>query len=209
MSADSAGSRVGRWRGQILQERRLSELIGTVLGILADGRVTKTEALQLHGWIRENPEVAARWPVNILVYRLERVLEDGRIDRRERRHLAALLAEVRGLAGAVATLASDLPVDHPQPPVSFAGRVFVLAGEMAYGSHRACAQEIAVLGGRVDPAVSARTDFLVLGSRGGEAWNQAPFGSAVDEVVLLRSRGRKIAIVSEDHWVGFLPEGIR
>lgn len=180
MSADSAGSRVGRWRGQILQERRLSELIGTVLGILADGRVTKTEALQLHGWIRENPVVAARWPVNILVYRLERVLEDGRIDRRERRHLAALLAEVRGLAG-----------------------------EMAYGSHRACAQEIAVLGGRVDPAVSARTDFLVLGSRGGEAWNQAPFGSAVDEVVLLRSRGRKIAIVSEDHWVGFLPEGIR
>lgn len=205
-SIESAGGRASLLQSRKRLEQGLAQMVGLMRGIVADGRVSTEEAGHLVRWTRENPDVAARWPANLLARRLEQIVRDGRVDGRERKHLAALLAQLTtDPAGLAPTLATDLPADRPEPDVVFEGRTFVLAGEMAFGPRRACEREIVELGGRCERSVSRRTDYLVIGSLAGEDWAQEGFGALVDEVVQYRARGVPIAIVSEECWSRALP----
>lgn len=198
--------RARRIQEQSRLERDLAELVGVVRGIVADGSVSSEEAERLARWTRENPEVAARWPANLLAHRLEAIVRDGRVDPRERAHLEAVLGQLAHNPGWMAfSLATDLPVDDPPPEVLFASRTFVFAGEMAYGPRRACEREVVELGGTCEPTVSRRTHYLVLGGLSGSSWSQEGFGPQVDEAVNLRARGVGIHIISEDHWAAALP----
>lgn len=205
MSAEPSG-RARRLQERSRLERELAELVGVVRGIVADGSVSPDEAERLARWTRENPDVAARWPANLLARRLEAVVRDGRVDAREREHLRAVLGQLaRNPDGLGISLATDLPVDHPEPEVVFASRTFVFAGEMAYGPRRACEREVVELGGACEPTVSRRTHYLVLGGLSGSDWSQEAFGAQVDETVHLRQRGAAIAIISEERWASALP----
>lgn len=181
-------------------------MLGLVRGVVADGRVSPQEATGLAEWTRGNPDVASRWPANVLARRLEHIFRDGRVDGRERRYLSSVLGQLaEGPAGLGASLATDLPVDAPPPEVRFDGRVFVFAGEMAYGPHRACEREVVELGGSCERSVTRRTDYLVIGQIAADDWAQQGFREDLDEVVQYRSRGAQIAVISEEHWAAALP----
>ena len=187
-------------------EKSLSELVGLVRGVVADGVVSAEEADRLARWTRENPEVSGRWPANLLARRLVQVYRDGRADRRERQHLKDLLdqlAENSGSGGL--SLATDLPISRPPPDVAFEGKTFVFAGAMAYGPRRACEREVEELGGRTEKGVTRRTDYVVVGSIAAADWSQAEFGDVLDEVVQYRARGVPIDVITEDHWASSLP----
>ena len=183
-------------------------MVGLVRGVIADGSVSADEANHLSEWTRENPEVATRWPANILSRRLERIFADGRVDSRERKHLGALLSQLAenpgGLGGGFPT-ATDLPLTVPEPAVTFEGKTFLFAGEMAYGPTHACEREVQELGGTAERGVNRRTDYVVLGAIGAADWCQAPFGKVINEVVQYRARGLPIAVISEEHWTAALP----
>ena len=203
-----AAGRARRLRERERVEHGLSEMIGLVRGVLADGFVSSDEAEHLAKWAREHPEVAVRWPANLLARRLEQIFHDGRVDSRERKHLASLLGQLAenpaGLSD-VFTLATDLPISRPEPEIVFEGSTFVFAGEMAYGPTRACEREVEELGGICERTISRRTDFVVIGSISAQDWCQTGFGELVDEVVQHRARGAEIAVISEEHWVAALP----
>jgi NAD-dependent DNA ligase len=201
----------GSARARVLQEQRrvehgLAELVGVIQGLLADGTVSTEEADRLARWTRDNPDVAARWPANLLALRLAKIMADGRLDGGERRSLEALLGQLASTAGWVSgTLATDLPVDDPPPPVVFESRTFVFAGDMLYGPRRSCEREVTELGGSCERTVSRRTDYLVLGGLAALDWSQEGFGAQVDAAVRLRTRGAVIAIIAEEHWAQALP----
>lgn len=202
----SAGGRARHLGERRRLEQGIAEMIGLVRGVIADGSVSADEAHHLARWARDNPDVATRWPANLLARRLEQIVRDGRVDGYERRHLAALLGQlIQDPAALDLVLATDLPVDRPEPPIVFEGRTFVFAGEMAYGPRRSCEREVLELGGECERAVTRRTDYLVIGSLSATEWRQEGFGSMVDEVVQYRARGVPIAIVSEEHWAAALP----
>lgn len=180
-------------------------MVGIVQGIIADGHVSSEEAAQLAVWTRDHPDVARRWPANLVARRLEQIFQDGKVDARERKHLAAILGQLARNPATPVDLATDLPVDDPPPDVSFEGRTFVFGGEMAYGPHRACEREVLELGGHCERAVTRRTDYLVIGSIAADDWSQVGFGSLVDEAMQHRARGTKVAIISEEHWAEALP----
>lgn len=187
-------------------EQGLAEMLGLVRGVIADGTVSADEARQLARWTREHPDVATMWPANLLARRLEQIVRDGRVDARERKHLGSLLGQLTENGAALGfLLATDLPIDRPEPEVAFEGRIFVFAGEMAYGPRRACEREVVELGGECERTVTRRTDYLVIGTLASTDWAQDGFGSMVDEVVQYRARGVPIAIVSEEHWADALP----
>lgn len=181
-------------------------MLGLVRGVIADGSVSEEEARRLARWTRENADIAAQWPANLLARRLEQIFRDGRVDARERRHLTAVLGQLtEGPTGPAFSLATDLPVDMPEPEIVFEGRIFVFAGDMAYGPRRACEREVVELGGECERSVTRRTDYLVIGALSATDWTQAGFGAMVDEVVQYRARGVPIAIVSEQLWGDALP----
>jgi hypothetical protein len=201
-------SRTKRFDAQRRLEHGLAEMVGLVRGVVADGRVSEEEAHRLSAWARENPEIATRYPANLLSRRLERIFMDGRVDRRERARLAAMLAQLAdnpsGFGGGY-PLATDLPLTQPPPEVVFEGQTFVFGGEMAYGPLHACEREVMELGGSCERAVNRRTDYVVIGSIAAGDWCQGAFGGLVDEVVQYRSRGVPIAVITEEHWVAALP----
>jgi NAD-dependent DNA ligase len=204
VSSASGRSRLLREQGQV--DQGLAEMVGMIRGIVADGRVSGEEATRLESWTRENPLVATRWPANMLARRLAMMVRDGRVDSGERAHLEAVLGQLAETQGRLALpLATDLPVDRPAPSVVFEARTFVFAGEMAYGPLRACEREVVELGGASERAVSRRTDYVVIGSLAAEDWTQSGFGGHVDEVMQLRARGVRIAIISEEEWASALP----
>lgn len=182
-------------------------MIGLVRGVIADGRVSPDEAHRLSEWAREHPEIATRYPANLLSRRLERIFMDGRVDGRERRRLRAMLTQLAdnpsGFGGGM-PLATDLPLSRPPPEIFFEGQTFVFGGSLAYGPTHACEREVTERGGTCESTINRRTDYLVLGALAARDWAQAPFGSLIDEVVLYRTRGVPIAIVTEEHWVAAL-----
>ncbi len=201
-----ASTRVDRIEERRRIEKGLAEMVGIARGIIADGRVSSDEAERLALWARENPDVAARWPANLLARRLEQVFRDGRVDARERKHLASLLGQLaENPSGLGFALATDLPFDHPPPEVTIEGSTFVFAGDFAYGPRRTCEREVEELGGECERAVTRRTDYLVIGRPSTGDWSQREFGSMINEVVRYRARGVPIAIVSEESWTAALP----
>ena len=203
----SGTGRAGALRTQRRVEAGLAEMVGLVRGVIADGVVSSDEAAQLSSWTREHPEIAERYPANVLARRLERIFQDGRVDSRERTRLAALLEQLAtnpaALAGGLG-LATDLPITRPPPEIEFEGKTFVFGGEMAYGPTHACEREVTERGGSCERRVNRRTDYLVIGHIGADNWCQTPFGELVDAVVRYRARSVPIAIVSEAHWVDAL-----
>lgn len=182
-------------------------MVGLVRGVLADGRVSEDEAERLSDWARGNPELATRYPANLLARRLERIFLDGKVDTRERTRLGAMLAQLAenptGFGGGY-PLATDLPVTRPAPEVRFEGKTFVFAGDFAYGPTHACEREVTELGGLCERAVNRRTDYVVIGTIAANEWHQESFGDVVDEVVQYRTRGVPIAVITEEHWAAAL-----
>ena len=182
-------------------------MVGLVRGVVADGIVSGDEAARLAEWTRANPDIATRWPVNLLAQRLGRIFSDGRADAQERRRLAAMLAQFSENHDTVRggfPLATDLPITRPEPTVEFEGRTFVFAGEMLYGPTHSCEREVLELGGTCEHIVNRRTDYLVIGELSGDDWSQDSFGRLVDDVVQYRARGIPIAVMTEEHWVAAL-----
>jgi NAD-dependent DNA ligase len=199
-------------RAQALQAQRkveqgLAEMVGLVRGVIADGRVSEDEAHRLSEWTRENPEVATRYPANLLARRLERIFMDGRVDGREKKRLASMLAQLAenptGFGGGY-PLATDLPLTRPEPEVTFEGQTFVFGGDMAYGPLHACEREVMERGGVAERTVNRRTDYVVIGQLAANDWCQSAFGGLIDQVVEYRSRGVPIAVITEDHWADAL-----
>jgi len=180
-------------------------MFGLVRGVAADGVVSADEASRLSEWTRDNPEVAARWPANVLARRLERIFADGRLEARERHRLAAMLSQLADNPLQGFPLATDLPITHPEPEVTFEGQTFVFAGEMAYGPTHQCEREVIELGGTCERGVNRRTDYVVIGAFAASDWAQTAFGPLVDEVVQYRARGVPIAVITEEHWAAALP----
>jgi hypothetical protein len=204
----SPGGRARALRSQRRVEQGLAEMFGLVRGVAADGVVSTDEATRLSEWTRANPEVASRWPANILARRLERIFADGRLESRERERLTAMLSQLAENSSGLTTgfpLATDLPITRPEPEVTFEGQTFVFAGDMAYGPTHQCEREVMELGGNCERGVNRRTDYVVIGTLGAGDWAQGHFGGLVDEVVQYRARGVPIAVITEEHWASALP----
>jgi hypothetical protein len=99
-------------------ERDLSEMLGLIKGVLADGVVTEGEAKLLKDWARHHPDATEVWPVDILKTRLDKIFADGRVDDAEREDLAELLQSIVGGTAGIITgqdAATTLPIDRPPP----------------------------------------------------------------------------------------------
>lgn len=91
------------------------------------------------------------------------------------------------------------PVD-PDGVEVVGGKRFVLTGDFACAGGKDTAKElIKAAGGRVTGGVSGRTDYVVVGSKGSDAWAYGKFGTKVKAALNFRLQGKSnIRIVSED-----------
>ncbi len=184
-------------------ERDLSEMLGLVKGLLADGVVTEAESALLANWAEQHPDAVEQWPLPALKARLDQVFADGRVDEVERRDLAELLeAIVGGTAGIIIgeDAATELPVDQPPPALLWNESVFVFTGKFAFGPRAECERETLKLGGLCEANITRRTRYVVIGTFGSRDWVHTSFGRKIEKAVEYRADGVPLAIVGEDHW---------
>ena len=78
------------------RDRDVSEMLGLVKGMIADGVVTADEARFLKDWGANHPDVLVHWPARVIFGRLQQYFADGHIDEEERLELRDLLTAVVG-----------------------------------------------------------------------------------------------------------------
>jgi hypothetical protein len=203
LDAQPAGP-FNHWRRS---DRSTSELIGLARGIMADGTVNKAEFDLLVDWLESNPDSLYCYPGNVLLKRVERILEDGVVEQEELDDLGELLRQLTGesqgrIQGANAS--TELPLNDPAPPVEFQGRCFVFTGKFALGPRTICEEEVVRRGGRTNYTITQKVDYLVIGVIGSRDWYHTSHGRKIEEAVRNRENGHGIAIISEDHWAEHL-----
>ncbi|MFJ7313624.1 BRCT domain-containing protein [Pseudomonas sp. NPDC098747] len=186
-----------------IDRRSADALVGIAAGLAADGKINQQEAEFLKTWIESHLIHLADPVVNILYTRLAQMLSDNVLDAEESVELLEMLRQFAGLpVGALqsTTTPTSLPLDNPAPDMSWADRVFLFTGVMAYGPRKDCEALIVERGGVIGGSVSKKIHYLVVGSIGNDQWLHSTYGTKIKKAVELRNSGVPIAIVSEDHW---------
>ena len=187
--------------------RSIDELIGLCRGFLADGAIVQQEAEFLRDWVDRHAEFRNDFPYNIVYQRLHEALEDGVLDSDEEADLLDCIAKLVGgeiALGEVASLATALPLDNPEPPILLPAHTFVVTGTFSYGPRRDVCKAIAERGGEIKPSISKNVNYLVVGTVGSRDWIHSSYGRKIEAAVELRQQGIPIAVVSENHWVRYL-----
>lgn len=196
-------------RSARISDRSVDELIGLCRGLLADGSIIQSEAEFLLNWMKVNQVNCMQWPMNMLFGRVSAMLEDGMLDSSERTELFDLLTKFTGGllpeeaadSGLVVSGSTALPLDDPQPSVTFDGRTFCFTGEMCFGPRRNCEQLVLELGGLVRSTINKGLDYLVIGTIGSMSWAHSTHGRKIESAVSLRHQGFPLALIDEQHWL--------
>lgn len=198
-------------RSDHISERSVDELIGICRGLLADGAIVQAEAEFLLKWMQANKTDCMEWPMNMLFGRLSACLEDGVMDPSEETELMDLLMKLTGgglpadellESGLVVSGPSSLPLNSPEPRITFAGKLFCFTGEMCFGPRKSCEDLVKKLGGATKTSISKQLDYLVVGEIASLAWIHSTHGRKIEAAVEVRGQGHPLAIIGEQHWLG-------
>jgi hypothetical protein len=183
----------------------MADLFALMRQIVADGVVTPAELAGLGRWLMAHEHLLDFWPCDVLVWRLQRIFEDGIVSPEEYDDLAAILAEFA--AGPPAempddtALASTLPADDPPPTIRFADRVFVFTGKFLYGTRAICEREVIQRGGRPERSITKRAHYVVVGTVASRDWLHSDMGTKILKAMEYRDAKRlPLAIVTEECW---------
>lgn len=126
---------------------------------------------------------------------LAQIVEDGSIDDNEQ----ALLAE---FASTMTNPISDDPITEVK------GKRFVLTGDFdVEGGKETMKKMVKAAGGTTLGSVSGRTDYVVLGAKGSEAFAYDGYGTKVKKTLDLQLTGKsKVKVVSEEALMSYFSE---
>lgn len=188
--------------------KAIDQLTGVCAGILADGAVSEAEAKFFAEWVNQYTHLEPIWPFTDVLARVERIFSDGQCDEDEREELKGVMESLCGYtsdANPSETYSTTLPLDEPFPELVFPEREYVITGKFAFGTRKKVCEAILGRGGvPVDSSPTRRSHYLVVGLFSSRDWINTNHGRKIERALELRSSGSGIAIISEQHWNGFL-----
>ncbi len=199
---------IGRTMANDAQKLRKSceALLGICAGILADGQVNEHEIRFLDLWLKDNPDISAVWPGEIIVKRVHEVLADNIITLDEIEYIKKTLTELIGgsmqESGAVSGLSTQLPInDDRANPIIFSDAGFCFTGNFIFGTRSACERAILQRGATASSNVTMNLKYLVIGTMVSRDWANTSHGRKIEKAVEFQKKGHSILIISEEHWV--------
>jgi len=182
--------------------RNMDELIGMCRMVLADGHVDDNEAHLLLNWIESHYHAKDAWPGNMLYERLSHAMVQGHIDPAEESDLLEVLGKIAG--GPPTTghpgVSGAIPFDDPLPAILYQSQRFALTGRFVYGDRSRVEKAIESRGGECSDSVSAKCGYLIVGTIGSDEWLHSNFGTKIAKAVEMKTAGKQIKIVTEQHW---------
>jgi NAD-dependent DNA ligase len=187
-------------------ENSINELLGILLGVAADGKITNDEFEALDKWLIDNSHISDKWPANILIERIKDFKTDGVVDEEEKHDLLESLKKITGQRfdetgdahGAIAEVFSDEISEfyHQDKKVCFTGK-FVC------GTRSVCEKSAREKGAIIAKSITTDLDVLILGTLASRDWRFTSHGRKIEKVLEYREKGREIIILSERTWLKF------
>jgi len=203
-SGDEFYNRVG---GDRIGSRQIDELIGIARGLVADNQINQAEVEFLQKWLAANLHINDQPVVRVLYKRIGEMLSDCVIDDDEKTELLDTLnafsnRQIDGLGEILK--ATSLPLNDPEPPLTFAGQRYCFTGTFNFGCRKDCESAVEGLGAEVG-SLTQKTNVLVIGIYATDSWKHSSFGNKIMKACEWRDKGVPISIVSEPHWKRYLP----
>ena len=170
------------------ETRALQELQGFLKGITADGVVSQEEFWALKGWMEDHIQLAGNYPFDVVMATLDKVLEDGTIERAELDELMTLYQKFTA------------PVEAAEHEVisSLEGVHCCVTGDFNYGERSEVKRFIESHGGICDDNVKKATQYVIVGSNGSDAWKHGNYGGKIKRAMELQEKGVTVNIISEE-----------
>ena len=176
------------------ETNQLIELQALLYKIIEDDEVSEDEAVFLRDWMNDNYHLRGNYPYDRVYDVLEKVFEDGVLDREELELLLEKFSEFTNPTRPTCYEVSSITDKH-----------FVLTGEFRYGSRNSVEEYILAKGGIIDNTVKKATDYVVIGSLGSQAWKNGTYGEKIKKAMELKDKGQEIDLISEEDF--FAMEG--
>lgn len=185
-------------------EATINELLGFLLGIAADGKVTKEELENLESWLKQNKHIAECWPTNELIKRINNIYADGIVTKEELDDLLETVKQMSGYDfeetgsadGGVAEVFSDetCEFNHQDNTICFTGK-FVC------GTRSVVENSAKEKGANITKSITKKLNTLVIGTLASRDWRFTSHGRKIEKVLELKQNGAEIVILSERHWL--------
>lgn len=134
--------------------------------ILTDNRITLKEIHKLDEWLDANEEFLAFYPFDRINASVKKALADNQISEEETQDLLQLFREIEEPLGKSEELEIIVP-----------GKLFCLTGDFVKVKE-AVSEELLAKGAMVKDTLTMKVNYLVVGSKGSEAWK---FGNYVEK----------------------------
>jgi hypothetical protein len=182
--------------------QRLHAMVGA---IASDGRVTERELRELSSWLADHDHLKKCWPYDEIESLVTKVMADGKLDEVEHHQVHGFFSEFTALYDNRTIVSPVLSEGHGLtglcavcPEISFEDATFCFTGESSKYSRAGFIDLVSSLGGKTLGAVSAKLNYLVIGTDGNPCWAYACYGRKVEKAVELRKQGKQIVIVHEN-----------
>lgn len=180
-------------------QKAIQEVQGVAGMIVYDGEVSDEEVTFLSQWLQRHEGLMTKYPLKELNAIFVDISKDGIVTAGERKKLFQFLSSI------AAGSKSDPVIDgifSNNPEIAFKERTFILTGEMEFGPREKAEEEIRKSGGVVSGSCTLRTDYLVVGKLGSEAYKYSRFGRKIEKALHMRHKKKSvIQIVRERDFV--------
>lgn len=166
----------------------LLELKSLLEGITEDGIIDSEEFAALDEWIHDHPNLSGQYPYDALFNSITVILEDGIVEEAE---LQLLLEKCNQLLDPVKSTCEKGMIDVN-------GKKIVLSGEFICGSKSEVSEKLISLGAVIQNGVTRKTDIVLVGGQGSDAWVAGNYGTKVKKAMELQAKGISIAIIREE-----------
>jgi NAD-dependent DNA ligase len=185
---------------------QLHELTGLLTGIISDSVIKDSEVEALSDWLSKNSEIKDIWPANIIISRLEVMLEDGVFTEEEKTDLFSIIQKIIGLEFESLSILSGIVIEFFESPIQYIaheGSCFCFSGEFVSGSRKAIESSAHRKGATTQAMVSASVQYLVIGTLSDREWIFSDHGKEIQSALALNKDGHHINIITERTWTKY------
>ncbi|MGE4282404.1 MAG: BRCT domain-containing protein, partial [Clostridia bacterium] len=154
--------------------------------IADDGILNESEILSLQSWLDENMALKGNFPFDKILETISGTLSDGVLEDSELASMLELFEQITDPVANTCTCEFDIE-----------GKTFCLSGEFEYGEKAAVQEILSQKGGIPVNGVTKKTDYIIVGSKGSDAWCAGSYGTKVKKALEMQEKGMPIQIVKE------------
>ncbi|USD67155.1 BRCT domain-containing protein [Vibrio sp. SCSIO 43136] len=184
-----------------------NKLLGFLQGITSDDVINDKEIQALIDLLGESEELCQVWPANVIISRLEAILEDGIVDDEERAELLSMLKSICGQGfldtGSAECFATDFFGEQIDLD-GIEGKAICFTGKFLSGNRKSVEAAAKEKGAIVRSDVVKALDYLVIGSLASRDWKFSSHGRKIEAAIRNKQNGVATSILTEETWAEFI-----